>query len=358
MAYYDDDIIDDRYGGFSGNFDVTDAIDESAVVIDSRSLQRSTRGLRKISSHKTAKDYFEGLIAYINNLSNAAAARALPKVAQDILNGYVRYNAIDKSSGFGYNDYYGALIHNYYASVVVGGRRLKGMWRVQDKYAGKWGKAIYKKSTSKKGKRIFRLMSRRHAVIKHYENLRWHVGKKFGYGGWNKKEEKDSSKKYWWGRELNWRGRRLKGRTNRRLDAHDNEIVTARNAFKFLIPGHGFVYNYGRKRGDYSGRGTMRPYYKKHPDRHPKDVKVKRGNYRYYNRRVDPYARRRFTNSSSLGGRTKFGIEIFNTSPYAARLEQGFRGKRYTVLPAYKARVEHGRMIAKLMKKDFDKFLK
>lgn len=333
--------LDDYYYGSSGE----SSFDTSEVVIDTRSLEKDTSGLKKIGSYKTAKDYFAALEKYIRKLGTASMNRAFARVVPDILEGYVRYN----QDLFGYNDYLGGLIHGYYARLFIGGRQVL-LCRVNDNIS-LWGKA----KKNKNGKLIFRLMRRRHAIIKHYKNWRWHTPRYENLHNDRVRNMPTFNEKgqrlKWMDRELNWRGRRLKGKKGGKF--------RYRVKYNSVFGKSDYVYNYyyGRKRGIKGGVGSMTPYFKKILDKHPYDKVVKRGAYRYANKidRLAPGGYKKYVLSSfQARPRAKTTMEIFNAAPYSRRLAR----LGYPVLPAIKVRDGWKKQIATMMRKDFDRFLK
>lgn len=344
-----DDYFDRYADEIPDEYLINRTLDEQPVQIDTRSLQRQLRkGFKKVDSYEKAEVYFGRLSSVIKSLGKACVGRALVKSGQQILDGYVRYN----QDQFDYNDYYGGITHNYFARVIVGGKQ-KSHIRVSDNILP-WGKPL----KNDKGKRIFKLLRRRHAVIKHYENVRYHVNHSPEHSGWNYGTGEDRKKKFgyshlgsnynekgertWWmDRELNARGRRLKGRKGGKFR------YRVRSDNRWSKGGYEYKYYYGK---------SMLGLYKKYPDRHPKDVEVKRNVFRYENAKIDREAKKGFRKNQLGRGRfrSKTGIEIYNAAPYAGMLQK----HGYNVLPGIKVRSAWKHQILTLTRRDFDRFLK
>ena len=335
----DIDDIDDYYGGS----DSYGASDTGELVIDTRSLQKDTSGLKSIGSYKDAKTYFAALEKAIKQLGTASMNRAFVRMVPDILDGYVRYN----QDRIGFNDYLGGLIHAYYARLYIGGKHV--LSRRVDGKISPWGKI----KKNKHGKSIVRLMRRRHSIWKHYENARWHtpsystlhknVGPKF---------DSEGNRLTWMDRPLNWRGRRLKGKKGGKF--------RYRVKYNSIFGKSDYVYNYyyGRKKGQKDGAGRMDIYFKKTLSHNPWDKEVKKGAYRYFNRKIDRNAYNGFKkmvlNPNQFRPRAKTTLEIYNAAPYSRRVAR----LGYQVLPAMRVREAYGKQIATMMKKDFERFLK
>lgn len=335
----DIDDIDDYYGG-SDSYGTSDT---GPLVIDTRSLQKDTSGLKSVGTYKDAKSYFAALEKTIKQLGTRSMNRAFANVVPDILEGYVRYN----QDRFGYNDYLGGLLHAYYARLYIGGRQVL-LHRVSDKISI-WGKV----KKNKHGKEVFRLLRRRHSIWKHYENARWHTP---AFSQLHKsnlpKFDKAGNRLTWMDRELNWRGRRLKGKKGGKF--------RYRVKYKSIFGKSDYEYNYyyGRKRGQKGGAGSMYPYFKKILSHNPWDKEIKQGAYRYLNRKIDrmaPGGFKKFVlNPNQFKPRAKTTLEIFNAAPYSRRVAR----LGYKVLPALQVRDAWGKQIATMMKKDFERFFK
>lgn len=357
--------LDDYYYGGSGGGDRE--ISGDALVIDTRSLEKDTSGLKSIGSYKTAKQYFAALEKYIKKLGTASMNRSFAKVVPDILDGYVRYNSME-GGGFGYNDYYGGLIHNYYARLFIGGRQV--LLRRVSEDVSPWGKIRRRNKRA-----VFRIMRRRHSV-KRRRKMRWYTPKP-DRSVHTKFQDiptfKDGKRQKFMDVPLNWRGRRLKGRKGGKFRYRvkaPNTVGVGGYRYEFYY-GHKQVPVFGNFTTDKNGKsvgqivgyrdngGDMRPYIKKQKYR-PKDMLEVKDLYRHVHKN-DRFAQTGYKRYVLSGWqnrpKAKATMEIFNAAPYSRRVAMT-SGGRYQVLPAIKVRDGWRKQIATMMKHDFDKFLK
>lgn len=360
---YKDDLpedLDDYYGG-SGGGDVE--ISGDALVIDTRSLEKDTSGLKSIGSYKTAKQYFAALEKYIKKLGTASMNRSFAKVVPEILDGYVRYNSMD-GGDFGYNDYYGGLIHSYYARLFIGGRQV--LLRRVSEDVSPWGKVRRRNKRA-----VFRIMRRRHAATKKLKGWKWYTPKP--QNAHRKFQDiptfgKNGKRLKFMDVPLNWRGRRLKGKHGGKFRYR---VKNERS-----ITGYEYHYYYGvRDLPLYTGKrnekgeleiagwtkskGSMRPYLKKQLHKNPHEKEIKNAfRYVHKNDRFAQTGYKRYVLSGWQNRpKAKATMEIFNAAPYSRRVAMA-SGGRYQVLPAIKVRDGWRKQIATMMKQDFDKFLK
>lgn len=333
-----DDIDDDRY---YGNDSAYDEQDTGELVVDTRSLEKSTKGLRKID-YSQYKDLAKALEIYIKALADKSLRKAIPLVTQKILDDTIKLAS--ERNELGYNDYMGALIHSYKARIVLNGKSVNKTWIITDRVS-KWQKVTQTKS----GKPIFKILKRRHNVYKHYQNLRWHTP---NYDSLHKsttpKFDSNGVRLKWMDRELNWRGRRLKGKNGGKFR------YRVKYTGRLSASRYEYHYYYGKKQ---FRNGSMYPYFKKTASRNPKDVEVKRNLFRYVNK-IDRGAKSRIEKSqlypNQFRGKIKNGIEIYNVAPYARRVASF----GHNVMPTPKVRDAWRTQICTLMQKDMQKMLK